>query len=53
MMLTNFNYRCRADLQAELVDAFSAQNEIYRIGLFGREAEGKQDQYSDIDLILY
>lgn len=53
MTFSDFSYGSRTDLQAELVDAFSAQNEIYGIGLFGREAEGKQDQYSDIDMILF
>ncbi|MBU3927837.1 MAG: nucleotidyltransferase domain-containing protein [Bacteroidetes bacterium] len=36
-----------------LIDAFSSQNEVYKICFFGREAEGKHDCYSDIDVLVF
>lgn len=41
----------RANLGQRLVEAFSAQKEVYHIHFFGREAEGCSDRYSDIDMV--
>jgi len=43
----------REQLRHSLIEAFSAQGEIYRICRFGREAEGKHDRCSDIDMVVY
>ena len=43
----------REDLRGRVIEAFAAQDEIYRICTFGREAEGKHDRYSDIDVVVY
>ena len=43
----------RKDLRRSVIEAFAAQDEIYRICFFGREAEGKHDCYSDIDMVVY
>ena len=43
----------RDNLRNKVIAAFSAQDEVYRICLFGKEAQGEQDAYSDIDLIVY
>ena len=43
----------RKDLRRSVIEAFAAQDEIYRICTFGREAEGTHDRYSDIDMAVY
>ena len=43
----------REQLRHRLIDAFAAQEDVYRICLFGREAEAKHDRYSDIDMVVY
>jgi predicted nucleotidyltransferase len=43
----------REELRRSVIAAFAAQDEIYRICLFGREAVGKHDRYSDIDMVVY
>jgi predicted nucleotidyltransferase len=43
----------REDLRHRVIEAFAVQDEIYRICTFGREAEGKHDRYSDIDVVVY
>jgi hypothetical protein len=43
----------REQLRRRLIDAFAAQEDVYRICLFGREAEAKHDRYSDIDMVVY
>ena len=43
----------RKDLRHSVIEAFAAQDEVYRICLFGREAEGTHDRYSDIDVVVY
>lgn len=45
-------YQMREDLKCRVIEAFVGQEEIYQIRLFGREAEGQSDGYSDIDLIV-
>lgn len=45
-------YRSRNDLKEKLIKAFCQRPEIYTVVTFGREVEGKEDNYSDIDLIL-
>jgi predicted nucleotidyltransferase len=42
----------REALQEDLIDAFAARDEVHRICLFGREVTGRQDTYSDIDIIV-
>lgn len=46
-------YKTRDTLKRHVIDAFAAQDEVYRICFFGREAEGQHDAYSDIDMIVY
>lgn len=46
-------YKTRGNLKRHVIDAFAAQDEVYRICFFGREAEGQHDEYSDIDMIVY
>jgi predicted nucleotidyltransferase len=43
----------REELRRSVIEAFAAQDEIYRICFFGREAEGRHDRYSDIDMVVY
>lgn len=43
----------RQSLRNGIIEAFSAQDEIYKIIIFGKEAAGKDDLYSDIDLVVY
>lgn len=44
--------KARVDLSQRLVNAFAAQEEVYHIHFFGREAEGCSDRYSDIDMVI-
>lgn len=53
MMLQANAYQSREELRLGVINAFSAQDEVYKIGIFGREAEGKQDRYSDIDVLVF
>jgi hypothetical protein len=46
-------HKTRDSLKRRVIDAFAAQDEVYRICFFGREAEGQHDVYSDIDMIIY
>ena len=46
-------YRSRQELRRRVIQAFSGLDEVYKIILFGKEAAGKDDCYSDIDLIVY
>lgn len=46
------NLMNRAAARQSIISAFSAQSEISAIHLFGREADGKADEYSDFDLVL-
>ena len=46
-------YKTRDTLKRHVIEAFAAQDEVYRICFFGREAEGQHDAYSDIDMIVY
>ena len=46
-------YRSRQELRRRVIQAFSDLDEVYKIILFGKEAAGKDDCYSDIDLIVY
>jgi predicted nucleotidyltransferase len=43
----------REELRKRVIAAFSSQDEVYRVCLFGREAEGKQDCYSDLDVVVF
>jgi predicted nucleotidyltransferase len=45
-------YEKREDLKRVAIETFAAQAEVYQIRLFGREAQGKSDHYSDIDMII-
>jgi uncharacterized protein YutD len=40
-------------LRKRIIEAFSSQDDVYRICFFGREAEGKHDCYSDIDMVVF
>ncbi len=42
----------REELRRRVIEAFAAREEVYRVCLFGREAEGTQDSYSDIDMVV-
>ena len=46
-------YRSRQELRRRVIQAFSGLDEVYKIILFGKEAAGKDDCYSDIDMIVY
>lgn len=43
----------RQALHDQLIQGFIGLEEVYKICIFGKEAAGKDDQYSDIDLIVY
>jgi len=45
-------FRSRDDLRAKCIDIFSRQDEVYQISVFGNEAEGSVDEYSDIDIVV-
>jgi len=45
-------YRKRSDLHRVVLDMFGRQPEIYQIFVFGREIEGKEDDYSDLDMVV-
>jgi predicted nucleotidyltransferase len=45
--------RSRDELRQCIIDVFSSQDDIYRISFFGRETEGQQDKYSDVDVVVY
>jgi hypothetical protein len=47
------NNRTREELRRRVIEAFSLQDEVYRICFFGREVEGKHDRYSDIDMVVF
>lgn len=53
MILHANAYKSREELRKSVIEAFSSQDEVYRICFFGREAEGKQDCYSDIDVVVF
>jgi len=44
--------RTRAGLQSRIIKLFSAQEEVYQIHFFGKEVRGKEDCYSDIDMVV-
>jgi hypothetical protein len=46
-------YRSRQELRNQVIQAFAGRDEVYKIILFGKEAAGKADAYSDIDIIVY
>jgi hypothetical protein len=52
--MVNFDFmnqwNCRDDLYAKVVPAFSKEPEVREISIFGRNAEGSADQYSDLDI---
>jgi len=45
-------YKTRENLKRRIIEAFASEEEIYHIHLFGREAEGCSDRYSDIDMVI-
>jgi predicted nucleotidyltransferase len=53
MKLDIDRYRQREELRKRVIEAFSSQDDVYRICFFGREAEGQHDRYSDIDLVVF
>ena len=40
-------------MRKRVIEAFSSQDDVYRICFFGREVEGKHDCYSDIDMVVF
>jgi predicted nucleotidyltransferase len=46
------SYKGRSELRKQVKNLFSKQAEIFQINFFGKEAEGKEDKYSDIDMIV-
>lgn len=46
-------FRAREELRKRLIGAFSSQDDVYRICFFGREVDGSQDGYSDIDMVVF
>jgi hypothetical protein len=46
-------FRLREELKKHVIEAFSSQDDVYRICFFGREVEGKHDRYSDIDMVVF
>jgi hypothetical protein len=53
MLLQASAFRSREELRRGVIEAFSSQDEVFRICFFGRETEGKQDCYSDIDVLVF
>jgi predicted nucleotidyltransferase len=53
MTLYADTFRPREELRKRIIEAFSSQDDVYRICFFGREAEGKHDCYSDIDMVVF
>jgi hypothetical protein len=51
-MEISMQYKSREELQKIFVDHFIENNEVYAVYFFGREVDGKADQYSDIDIII-
>jgi hypothetical protein len=45
--------RARDELRRRVIELFSIQDDIYRISFFAREAEGRRDRYSDIDMVVF
>lgn len=45
-------YKKRKELEKKLISTFSREKEIYAIYFFGKQARGKEDQYSDFDMII-
>lgn len=45
-------YGNRNDLHQRFLDAFTSQPEIFQIFFFGKELEGKEDEYSDLDVVV-
>ena len=52
-MTLSDTFRPREELRKRSIEAFSSQDDVYRICFFGREAEGKHDRYSDIDMVVF
>lgn len=50
--MTESIWGSREDLRQQLIEAFADRPEVHGIYVFGREAEGKADQFSDIDMIV-
>jgi hypothetical protein len=53
MTLSADPFRPREELRKRLVDAFSSQDDVYRICFFGREVDCTHDCYSDIDMVVF
>jgi predicted nucleotidyltransferase len=51
-MTSSNTSKSREELRETLIRHFSQQDEVYAIHLFGREADGRVDCYSDIDIII-
>lgn len=46
-------FKTREDLYHKIIEAFSRQSEIRKITIFGKNAEGTSDSYSDIDIRVH
>ncbi len=53
MTLCAGTFQSREELRKLVIEAFSSQDDVYRICFFGREAEGIHDCYSDIDMVVF
>jgi predicted nucleotidyltransferase len=53
MIIDAISHHSREELRKHVVEVFSSQDEVYRICIFGREAEGKHDFYSDVDVVVF
>jgi predicted nucleotidyltransferase len=53
MLYQASDFKSRDGLRKHVIEVFSAQDEVYKIGVFGREADGKQDCYSDLDILVF
>lgn len=46
------NFKGRDELRKLLIEALSQQTEIFQIFFFGKEVEGRDDEFSDFDVIV-
>ena len=46
------SYGTREELREKIIQTFAARDEVYQISFFGKEARGKGDRYSDIDVVI-
>ncbi len=46
------NFKTRDELRNLVIDSFSKEAEIFSIFFFGKEVDKKEDEYSDLDMIV-